>query len=1007
MRLAWILSWTFLLWTKVISASIQEPFKMSSSTPFVLASSSSALPILLDSTDSKAVHIAANNFASDIHRVTGAKPDVHVDALPSGSKQAIIVCTAGSKLASKLRAEALVQKVEGKWESFQGAVLQSPVDGVEESLVLIGSDRRGAIFAMYTLSEQFGVSPFHWWADVPVRHRDTLSIDKSFTVGHGEPTVKYRGFFLNDEHPVLFNWARQRFGIAEGPPFQVGLYEKVFELLLRLKGNYLWPAMWHSSFAVDGLENLPHPARPGPNQELAEEHGVVMGTSHHEPMSRNQKEYHDFGHGDWDFDTNREFLEEFWTYGADRAKNCETLYTVGMRGDGDLALPGADIERLQTIVKAQQSILKSSLDTSNLDSVPQMWAMYKEVMSYFATGLQVPENVTPLLSDDNWGNLMAIMPEGDHKAGGGIYYHADYVGDPRNYKWLSTVSLAKMWEQLNLARSFNTKNIWILNVGDLKMLEIPLEWFMSLGYDFDRATSTGLQGHLTQWAQREFALDQKAAAEVANIMAQYSMYASRRKAELVDSDTYSLATFNEAERVLAEWNALEGRTEQILMSLDQSTQLAFEQLVRTPIRLQTNLQRIYISAAKSILYASQGRTAANFFAQDAIDCFRKDHEITQAFHKLNDGKWNFTLCQSHIGYQYWQSPTRNALPPISFVQPSPSYINILGPIHTRFTVEGSLGAWPGDNKHNCPLGYNCPDPVFPPVDPYSQKRWVDVGAAGTEDIEFTAKAVEDWVVAHPSNGTVKSDGSGDVRVWISVDWSKYPGKTNDKMDGHVDFTSSDGTKMTVTLPAVRGIDIPSDFKGAIQGDDYIVMEAMRGVSESVKGASGIEHAWKEIPFYGKTYSGMTILPPTLEHFSSSAGPAIHYDFFVTHLDDLANGSDVSVTLLFGPTLNYILGSRLEISVQMDDGSVQSVRPVPESKPGTVPDDWEQVVASEVRQVRIPMELGNKGSSAIGSHRLIIRGVRGGLVLERVLIDLGGISSRAATYLGPPESHIVV
>ena len=330
---------------------------------------------------------------------------------------------------------------------------------------------------MYTLSELMGVSPFYWWADVPIRQQPAISFDRNARFGHGEPTVKYRGFFLNDEHPVLWNWARSQFKIPTGPPFVTGMYEKVFELCLRLRGNYMWPAspslsyrsrleltpatVWNSKFAVDGLDDLPHPPEPGPNQQLADRYGIVMGTSHHEPMSRNQKEFHDHGHGDWNFDTNKEFLTEFWKYGAERAKGIETLFTVGMRGsvlvpnsrsrradcvrrDGDLALPGADIVRLEGITAAQQDILKTAYSKADLSDVPQMWAMYKEIMGYFATGLKVPQDVTPLLSDDNWGNLMAIMPEGKgHKAGGGIYYHADYVGDPRDYKWLNTVSLAK------------------------------------------------------------------------------------------------------------------------------------------------------------------------------------------------------------------------------------------------------------------------------------------------------------------------------------------------------------------------------------------------------------------------------------------------------------------------------------------------------------------------------------------------------------------------------------
>ena len=334
------------------------------------------------------------------------------------------------------------------------------------------------------------------------------------------------------------------------------------------------------------------------------------------------------------------------------------------------------------------------------------------------------------------------------------------------------------------------------------------------------------------------------------------------------------------------------------------------------------------------------------------------------------------------------------------VQAGPSYINVLGPIHTRFTVENSLGAWPGDNKHNCPLGYNCPDPVLLPVDPHGRKRWVDVGAGGIDDIHFTAVPKEDWVIVEPQKGTVKGDGTADVRVWLSVDWQKFPSdKETLKMDGHIVFNSSDGSSTTVTLPAVRGVTPAKEFRGAVQGDGYIAIEAAHCTSSSpARGKGSVMSKWEEIPYYGRTHSGMTILPPSLEPWGND-GPSMTYDFFVTHHDK----RDVMVTLDFGPALNYILGNQLEISLQVDNGEVQPVTPVPMSKPGTVPDDWEEVVANEIRQMKLMLLLGNE---IVGAHQLVVRGVRGGIVLERIVIDLGGVSARGKSYLGPPESIII-
>ncbi|BEJ10592.1 hypothetical protein CspHIS471_0100140 [Cutaneotrichosporon sp. HIS471] len=478
-----------------------------------LASASGALPILYDPGDPEAVHIAVATFAEDVQRVVGVRPELHDGALPPGTTAAIIVGTVSSTLLKRVRDhvggrleiphEQLPLAAPGlstdDWEAFDARVISRPIDGIDEALVITGSDRRGTIYAFYTLSEHMGVSPWYWWADVPPTPHETVAFRRDAVHAHGPPTVKYRGYFLNDEQPVLWNWAREHFHMGQKPPFQVEMYARMFELLLRLKGNYMWPAMWESMFAVDGLDGLPNPPKPGPNQELAERYGVVMGTSHHEPMSRNQKEFTMFGSGEWNFTTNADFLRGFWRY---------------------------------DITAEQQTILRK-VHGEDISGVPQMWAMYKEVMGYFANGLEVPDEVTPLLSDDNWGNLMAVLPEEkEYKSGGGIYYHADYVGDPRNYKWINTVPLAKsklfgdvadaVWEQLNVALAFKTDEIWILNVGDLKMLEVPLEYFLDMGYDAGRWPRTSLEEYLSLRAERDFGAG-KLAGEIADIMAMYSV----------------------------------------------------------------------------------------------------------------------------------------------------------------------------------------------------------------------------------------------------------------------------------------------------------------------------------------------------------------------------------------------------------------------------------------------------------------------------------------------------
>ncbi|BEI93530.1 uncharacterized protein CcaverHIS019_0511580 [Cutaneotrichosporon cavernicola] len=874
-----------------------------------LASASGALPILYDSGDPEAVHIAVATFAEDVLRVVGVKPELNAGVLPPGTTAAIIVGTVGSTLLKCVRDHAgdsfeipheqLPLAAPGlstdDWEAFDARVISRPIDGIDEALVITGSDRRGTIYALYTLSEHMGVSPWYWWADVPPTQHETVAFRRDAVHAHGPPTVKYRGYFLNDEQPVLWNWAREHFHMGQKPPFQVEMYARMFELLLRLKGNYMWPAMWESMFAVDGLDGLPNPPKPGPNQELAERYGVVMGTSHHEPMSRNQKEFTTFGSGEWNFTTNVDFLRGFWRYGAERARECETVYTVGMRGDGDLPLDGADVHLLENITAEQQAILRK-VHGEDISGIPQMWAMYKEVMGYFANGLEVPDEVTPLLSDDNWGNLMAVLPEDkEYKSGGGIYYHADYVGDPRDYKWINTVPLAKskppgdvadaVWEQLNVALAFKTDEIWILNVGDLKMLEVPLEYFLDMAYDAGRWPRISLEEYLSLRAERDFGAG-KLAGEIADIMARYSVYASRRKAELVDSETFSLLNYDEGETVLGQWRDLEAHAKAIYDTLPGPYRIPFYELVYVQLQLQANLCRLYISAAKSNLYATQGRSAANYFAHDALLAFERDHQLTAEWDRLLGGKW----------------------------------------------------------KHAA------------------------------------------WIKLSTEGGQIKGDGSADVRVWISVDWSAAPQVDNIT----VEFSSSDAI-MVVTVPLKHVKPPPDGWHGAVEGDGYVAIEAG---SPSYLFAQG-EFSWADIPYYGRTVSGLAVFPVSSREFEPGLGPRARYDFWAT------SSGEVEIILYLGPALNFILGRRLALAIQVDDGEIRTIYPVPEAEAGSLPHDWEGVVADEVRKVSIRAQVGKPGA-----HSVTVYGVTAGIVLERLIIDFGGVKARGYSYLGPPASTIV-
>ena len=429
--------------------------------------------ILLDGDDWPGVLRAANDLAIDLEHVTGTRytrelfNETVLKKAPNRlrNRATIIAGTIGkSKLVDSLiqNGKIDVSSTEGQWEAFQTEVVQNPIDGISNALVISGSDKRGVIYGLYDISEQIGVSPWYWFADVPpAKHTEVYALKKRKL--QGPPSVKYRGIFINDEQPAITNWINANYPPAKyGPGFNADFYSRVFELLLRLRANYLWPAEWNNIFALDDPRN----------SATADEYGIVMGTSHTEPMMRWTKEQSLFLDGEWNWDTNQKNITAFFKEGVLRSKPYESLYTLGMRGLGDTASPTLTAASLRDIVHAQQQLLSEVFDTTNVSSIPQMWCLYKEVGQYFQQGLRVPDEITLLWADDNWGNIqrLPVDDEPNRLAGSGVYYHFDYVGDPRDYKWINTISLQKTWEQMHLAYERQAREIWIVNMGDVKGL---------------------------------------------------------------------------------------------------------------------------------------------------------------------------------------------------------------------------------------------------------------------------------------------------------------------------------------------------------------------------------------------------------------------------------------------------------------------------------------------------------------------------------------------------------
>ena len=506
--------------------------------------------------ESKAVQIAAANLQQDIASVMGFTPVL--SPLTSHSSPLILIGTVGcNKQIDQWVKQKVLKNLKGKREKY----IITTIDG---QLVIAGSDRRGTVYGIYELSQQMGVSPWYWWMDVPIKHRDEVVVmPGSYT--DEEPAVEFRGLFLNDEAPCLTSWVKNTFGTNYGDH---RFYAKVFELILRLKGNMLWPAMWGWAFYADDPEN----------SKTADEMGIIMGTSHHEPMARNHQEYaRKRGEwGPWNYQKNQQKLDQFFREGIERMKDTEDMVTIGMRGDGDEAMSAeADTKLLQTIVENQRKIIKD-VTKKPANKTTQVWALYKEVLDYYDAGMRVPDDVLILLCDDNWGNVRRVpnAEERKHPGGWGLYYHVDYVGAPRNTKWLNVTQTQQMFEQLSLAYDHGIQRMWILNVGDLKPMEYPIQLFMDMAWNPKEFTQQDVTRHTTRFFRR--VLGCSAAKEVADIYNRNCQYMARVTPEMLDARTYNVVT-GEWKQVADDYARLERRALRVLPEIPEAARDAYYQ----------------------------------------------------------------------------------------------------------------------------------------------------------------------------------------------------------------------------------------------------------------------------------------------------------------------------------------------------------------------------------------------------------------------------------------------
>ncbi|MFJ8642773.1 glycosyl hydrolase 115 family protein [Streptomyces sp. NPDC093610] len=993
---------------------------------FPLVRAGEAAPIVVSDKDYDGVVRVAGDLQDDIERVTGVRPALSRNAAPRG-REIVLVGTIGrSPLIDGLIAAGRLKAADiaGRWETSLQAVVEKPLPGVDRAFVIAGSDQRGTIFGAYDVSRGIGVSPWYWWDDVAPVHRDALYVLPG-RHSQGTPAVKYRGFFINDENPALGTWAPAFFGPGKAPGFEGGFnaafHARIFEVMLRLKANYLWPAVWGRAFAEDDPEN----------HATAKAYGVVMGTSHEAPMMRGIEEWnrhavaavrdsagnitqpgHDpyGGTGEWSFRRNAEAIKAYWREGVRRMKreDFEGVVTLGMRGNGDVSLPDGDgIELMTEIIATQREILAEELGAA--DGVPQVWTLYKEVQHYWDRGLRVPDDITVVLTDDNWANVRKLPDlKKDPRSGGyGLYYHFDYVGVGRNYKWVDTTSLPNMWDQLHQSAAYGNHGLWVTNVGDLKGNELPTQFFLEYAWDPDRWPLDALPEWEERYAAQNFG--ERRAEEIAEILRTYARLQSRRKPELLNrkitldpakdpaadssaivyddrATPFSIVDYRELERVTEDWQRLDAAAERVRRGLPASAQDAWYELVGYAVRATANLYALREAEFTNLHYAPQGRALTNQLAATAEAGLAEDFALARRFDtEVADGKWEGFQSQPHIGYgdvdRYgpnapWQQPELDNVALADEIFPAVRRIELPRRAEMGVAVDGSPDWWPAP-------GSSGTEPVLPVFSPYQSQpaQYVEVFNRGTVPFDFRIRTGASWLIADRTRGRVDAQ----TRVTFRVDWSRAP-----KGVTRVPVTVSGPGGSEVVVRAV--VDRPrlerSQLKGFVEANGYVSIEADH--FHRAVGRGGI--SWRRIPGIGRTGSGMEPFPVTAARQTpGGAGPRLEYRL------SLFTTGPVTVWAYLSPRNNALATDGLTYAVSFDDDAPQSVNitEVTGSDDGTMNTQWARNTSDNVNRTATTHHIGRAGA-----HVLRFWMVDPTVVLQNLVVDTGGLRP---SYLGPPES----
>jgi len=926
----------------------------------------------------------AGKVMHDIELVFGLAPTAAEDISQCASSIVIYGTIDRSPVLADLSRRGLIdlEEIRGKNEVFLFQVIDAPWEGIEKALVIAGSDKRGTIYGLFHLSEMLGVSPFVNWSAVRPQRKEEFLLAGSYKYLSKEPSIRYRGFFINDEWPAFANWCLKHFG-----GFNAKAYEHVFELLLRLKGNYLWPAMWSARFYDDG---------PGlANAELADELGVIMGTSHHEPCLRQGEEYRylrgkDSIYGDaWNFRTNKEGITRFWEDGLKRSGKFENIITVGMRGEADTAIMknatlADNINLLRDVLRTQNRLMKEYVNP-DLTKVPRMLALYKEVEAFFYGDENTPgllgseelDGVILMLCDDNFGNLRTLPSEEmrAHKGGFGMYYHFDYHGWPVSYEWINSSYLPKVWEQMCMAYDFGIRELWIVNVGDICTQEFPLNFFLDLAYDFERWGTGAINttGEYTRlWVQKQFggACDEADLAAIQEILEGYTKIAHNRRPEAMNASVYHPVNYRETDRLLAEIERLMAKTDELYRKMDERTLPGFFSLVYYPAMGNLNLQKMWLLTGKNHYAAKLNSMEANQLVEEIKACMKRDQELIDEYHRLENGKWYGMGLSEHIGFIHWNE--EECKYPI-LMQVMPARKNRL-----VVSVDGTTQHSEGSSWHVNKLYLN------------------DFRRPDVTNASFTISSVSDleapyeitcdapWLSCSSYKGVLDGQSKATERITVTIDRNKMGNETEARIKVKIPCGL-----VTIIIDARQPELSGLPERTFIGTDGYISIEAEHYHAKY----DLADAAFQVLEGYGKTLSGVKVFPTT-SYFTPGQGPSLEYLFVVDE-----PGTYV-VELYTQPSNPVSPENPIYYGIQVNDGEINVHNTIPEGqKVGDHSLNWGAGVLDNIRRH------ASKVTCNAGLNKIRIYAVSPAFVLEKLVIYPAG-KEPAESYLGPPESYYV-